>query len=114
MIKRIVSIVVFLLLVNAGVRVGFVYFHDQQFKDAVREYALLAGQPPTKADEVIRAKVMDLAQEHQIPLDPDYLEIIRQPIPGLGEKVSVKFAYAVIVPVVPGYPYRMDFSYRTP
>jgi hypothetical protein len=35
---------------NAGVRVGIVYFHDQQFKDAVRE--LSPGQPaasPTKS-----------------------------------------------------------------
>jgi hypothetical protein len=113
-IKRIISFVVFLLLVNAGVRVGFVHFHDQQFKDAVREYALFAGQPPGNTDEVIRAKVMDLAQEHQIPLDPEYVEVIRKPIPGLGEKVTVKFAYAVIVALVPGYPYRIDFSYTTP
>lgn len=114
MIKRIISLLVFVLLVNAGVRMGFVYFHDQQFKDSVREYALFAGQPPSKSDEVIRAKVMDLAQENQIPLDPDYLDISRRAIVGLGEKVTIKFSYAVMVALAPGYKYRMDFSYTTP
>ena len=81
MIKRIVSILIFLLLVNAGVRLGLVYFHDQQFKDAVRELALFAGQPPVKTDETLRAKVMELAQDNQVPLDADYVEISRKASP---------------------------------
>jgi len=113
-IKRIVTLVVFLLLANAAVRVGLVFFHDQQFKDAVRELALFAGQPPGKTDEVLRLKVMELAQEHQVPLDPDYIEIIRRASPGIGEKVTIKFAYAVMVPVAPGYERRFDFDYTTP
>lgn len=113
-IKRVVSIVIFLLLVNAGVRVGFVFFHDQQFKDAVRELALFAGQPPGKTDEVLRLKVMELAQENQVPLDPDYIEIIRRAAPGIGDKVTIKFQYAVMVSMAPGYQRRFDFDYTTP
>jgi len=113
-IKKIVSLLVFLLLLNAVYRLGTVYFHDQQFKDAVREYAILCGQPPTKSDEVVRAKVMDLAQENQVPLDPDYVEISRKNAAGLGEKVTIRFAYAVMVPIVPGYQRRFDFDYTTP
>jgi hypothetical protein len=113
-IKRILSLIVFLLLVNAAYRMGMVYFHDQQFKDAVREYAILSGQPPSKSDEVIRAKVMDLAQDNQIPLDPDYVEVSRRAGQGMGEKITVKFAYAVMVPVLPGYERRFDFDYTTP
>ena len=114
MIKRVLSVIVFLLLVNAGVRFGLVYLHDQQFKDAVRELALFAGQPPAKTDEALRAKVMELAQENQIPLDPDYVEITRKALPGLGEKVTIKFAYAVMVALAPGYQRRFDFDYITP
>ena len=114
MIKRIVSLLVFLLLVNAAYHLGTVYFHDQEFKDAIREYAILCGQPPPKPDEVIKAKVMDLAQENQIPLDPDYVEISRRSALGLGEKVTIKFAYAVMVPIAPGYQRRFDFDYTTP
>ena len=114
MIKRIVSILVFLLLANAAYHLGMVYFHDQQFKDAIREYAILCGQPPPKADEAIRGKVMDLAQENQIPLDPDYVEISRRNAQGLGEKVTIKFSYAVLIRLAPGYQRRFDFDYTTP
>ena len=43
MIKRVVGIIVFLLVANAAIRVGTVFFHDQQFKDAVRELSLFSG-----------------------------------------------------------------------
>jgi hypothetical protein len=114
MIKKVLSLIVFLLLANAGYRLAVVYFHDQQFKDAVRELALFAGQPPAKTDEALRGKVMQLAQDNNVPLDPDFLEISRSISPGLGEKVTIKFAYAVMVPVLPGYPRRFEFNYQTP
>jgi hypothetical protein len=113
-IKRIVSLLVFVLLVNAGFRLALVFFHDQQFKDAVREMAILAGQPPGKTDEVLRGKVMELAQDNQIPLDSDYVEITRRSGQGLGEKVTIKFSYAVNVSLAPGYQRRFDFDYVTP
>jgi hypothetical protein len=114
MIKRIVSLIVFLLVVNAGVRLGLVFYHDQTFKDAVRELALFAGQPPVKTNEAIAGKVMQLAQDNSIPLEPDYIEITRNSSVGLGEKVTIKFAYAVNVPLLPGYIRRFDFDYITP
>lgn len=114
MIKKVVSLIVFLVMANAGVRLGLVVFHDQQFKDAVRELALFAGQPPAKTDDVIRAKVMQLAQDNQIPLDPDFVEISRNSSAGLGEKVTIKLAYAVMVPLLPGYNRRFEFDYTTP
>src|SRR5881394_1916013 len=67
MIKKVISLVVFLLLANAGIRVGMVYFHDQQFKDALNELSLFSGN---KSEEIVRAKVMELAAQNQIPLDP--------------------------------------------
>jgi len=114
MIKRVVSLIVFLLIVNAGVRLGLVYYHDQTFKDAVREFALFAGTPPAKPNEAIIAKVIQLAQDNSIPLDPDFIEISRNSSAGLGEKVTIKFRYAVNVPLVPGYVRRFDFDYVTP
>jgi len=113
-VKRIVSLLLFLLVMNAGLRLGLVYLHDQRFKDAVRELALFAGQPPAKSDEVLRAKVMELARDFEIPLDPDYIEISRRAAAGIGEKVTIKFAYAVMVPLVPGYQRRFDFDYTSP
>lgn len=110
-IKRIIGIVVFLLVANATIRVATVFFHDQQFKDAVREIALFgAGKP----DEVLKGKVMDAAAANQVPLDVDYIEIARKTVVGTGDHVVIKVSYAVMVPVAPGYPRRFDFDYTSP
>ena len=111
MIKKIISLVIFLVLANAGYRVGIVYFHDQQFKDAVRELSLFSGG---KSEEVIRAKVLELAAENQVPLDPDFVELTRKVTPGVGDHLMIKTAYAVMVPVFPGNPRRFQFDYTTP
>ena len=111
MIKKIISFVIFLVLANAGYRVGIVYFHDQQFKDAVRELSLFSGG---KTEELIRAKVMELATENQVPLDPDFVELTKKVTPGVGDHWVIKVAYAVMVPVFPGNPRRFEFDYTTP
>ena len=112
MIKRLLSIIIFLLLANAGARVGMVYFHHQQFKDALSELSLFSG---TKTEETVKAKVMELAAEHQIPLDPDYVEITRQNVPGIGDHSVIKVSYAVNVKIFPppGKPRRFQFDYTT-
>ena len=55
MIKKLIGIVIFLLIANAGIRVGLVFFHDQQFQDAVRETALFGASKP---DEALRLQVL--------------------------------------------------------
>ena len=63
---------------------------------------------------MVRAKVVTLALQYQIPLDPDYLEVTRHSAQGLGEQITIKFSYAVLVQVMPGYQRRFDFEYSTP
>ena len=111
MIKKLIGIVIFLLIANAGIRVGLVFFHDQQFQDAVRETALFGASKP---DEALRLQVMKAASENMIPLEPDYIEITRKSIVGVNDKVVIKTAYAVLVQVAPGYARRFDFDYTTP
>ena len=111
MIKRVVGIIVFLLAANAAIRVGTVFFHDQQFKDAVREIALFgAGKP----DEVLKGSVMEAAADNQVPLDADYIDIQRRTVVGTNDHVIIKLSYAVMVAVAPGYSRRFDFDYVTP
>jgi hypothetical protein len=112
LIKRVVTVLIFLLLVNAGVRMGLVILHDQNFKDSVKEVALFAGQG-NKSDDLLKKMVMDKATENQIPLYPEFVEITHIGTPN-GDKVTIKVAYAVIVPLAPGYSRRFDFSYQTP
>jgi hypothetical protein len=111
MIRRIISLVVLLLAANAGVRVSLVYFHAEQFKDAVKEVALFGAG---KSDDVLRAKVVEAADANQIPLDPDFVDIKRASIVGSGDHVIIKYAYALMVPVLPGYQHRFEFDFTTP
>ncbi len=111
MIKKIITGVIFLVLANAAVRVGVVYFRDQQFKDAVRELSLFSGG---KSEELIRSKVLELAAQNQIPLDPDFVEMVRKVTPGVGDHFVIKVSYAVMVEVFPGSPRRFEFEYTTP
>ena len=111
MIKKIISLIVFLVIANAGIRVAIVYFHDQQFKDAIRELSLFSGG---KSEEITRAKVMEIAAQNEIPLDPDFVELTRKVTPGVGDHLMIKVSYAVMVPVFPGNPQRFQFDYTTP
>src|SRR6476661_543152 len=111
MIKKLIGIVIFLLIANAGIRVGLVFFHDQQFEDAVRETALFGASKP---DEALRLQIMKAASENMIPLEPDYIEITRKSVVGVNDKVVIKTAYAVLVQLAPGYARRFDFDYTTP
>jgi uncharacterized membrane protein len=111
MIKRLIGTVVFLLVANAGIRVALVYFHAEQFKDAVKEIALFGAG---KSDDTLRSKVMEAAADNQIPLDPDFIEIQRKTTVGSGDHVVIKYAYATMVPVIPGNPRRFEFDYITP
>jgi hypothetical protein len=111
MIKKVISLIVFLVIANAAIRVSLVFFHDQQFKDAVRELSLFSGG---KSEEIIRAQVMELASQNQIPLDPDFVEMVRKSTPGIGDHFVIKVSYAVLVPIFPGKPRRFEFDYATP
>jgi hypothetical protein len=111
MIKKVIGLIIFLVLANAGTRVALVYFHDQQFNDALRELSLFSGG---KSEEIIRSKVMELAAQNKIPLDPDFIELARKSTPGIGDHFVIKASYAVLVPVFPGNPHRFEFDYTTP
>ena len=111
MIRRAIGIVVFLLVVNAAYHAGMVFFHDQQFKDAVREIALFGAG---KTDEMLKSKIMEAAAENSVPLDPDYIEISRKTVVGTNDHVIIKLAYAVMVRLAPGYERRFDFDYTSP
>jgi|SRR5690349_15152755 hypothetical protein len=111
MIKKLISLVVFLLLVNAGMRLGMAFFHDQQFNDAVREIALFGAQKP---DDALRQQVMEAASRNLIPIEPDYIEITRRTVVVPNDKVVIKVAYATMIQLAPGYARRFDFDYTTP
>jgi hypothetical protein len=111
MIKKLLSLLVFLLLANASLRVGMAFFHQQQFNDAVREIALFGAG---KTDEALRQQVMAAASSNSVPIDPDYIEISRRTVVAPNDKVVIKVSYAEMIKLAPGYARRFDFDYTTP
>jgi hypothetical protein len=94
-IRRLLGLAVFLLIVHAAVRGGIVWMHYQNFKDGVRQAALFSG---TKTDDVLRDQVLQLAQQNEIPLDPDSMTIDRA-----GGSVTIRASYVATVEWFPGY-----------
>jgi len=106
MIKKLISLAIFVALAYASVNVGRVYIRYQQFKDAVRETALFAGN---KTDEQLTARVMELAQRDSVPLDPEYVHIER-----VADRVTITASYVEIIKLLPGYerPWQFDIVTR--
>ena len=83
MARKILRLAIFLVIANALYRFVPVYFHYQQFKDAVHETALFSRG---RTDAQIIDRVMELAAKYQVPLD-------REPgAPRSGLLVSSEFA----------------------
>lgn len=112
MIRRIISLVVFVLVANAGMRVAIVFYHSEQFKDAVREIALFGG---TKTDEVLTANVLDTAKANEITgITEDDINISRETLVGSGVKVTITVTYGFDTTLAPGYKQHFEFTYTTP
>ena len=88
MIRRLVSVLIVLAIAYAGYHVGIVFFHDQEFRDAVRNVALFGSG---KSDDALKDGVMSAAADNDIPLDRDYIDD-RQFPPDEGAGVIVFWA----------------------
>ncbi|MBA2354443.1 MAG: hypothetical protein H0V80_07220 [Acidobacteria bacterium] len=99
MFRNLVRLVVLGLLVHAAVRIVPEFWHYFKFKDSVVEAATFGGR---KTPEEIRALVVSLAEQHQVPIaEPDVL-VVRQ-----GGTTSVSTAWTAQLEYVPRrfYPY---------
>jgi hypothetical protein len=105
MLKKIISLAIFLALAYATFNIGAAWLRYQQFKDAVRETALFAGD---KTNEVLKARVMELAQRDNVPLEPEYVHIER-----LADRVTISASYVEVIKVLPGYERQWQFDIVT-
>ncbi len=103
MIRKLVQLAIFLLVANAVYRVAPVTLHYVQFKDAVQELALFATPKTTDAELVDR--VMALADEHDITLDRDDVQVRR-----LNGQLTIDASYIETMKVLPGYDYVRQFD----
>ena len=104
MARTFVKIGIFLLIVHALYRFVPVYFHYQQFKDAVHETALFSRE---RNEAQIADSVMELAEKYQIPLSRESVQVRRE-----GGRTLIDATYVEAIEWLPTYkrPWQFDIG----
>jgi hypothetical protein len=102
MARKIVKLAIFLAVANALYRFIPVYFHYQQFKDAVHEAALFSRG---RTDAQLIDQVMDLAARYRIPLDREYVQVRHD-----NERTLIDASYVETIEWFPGYKRNWQFD----
>lgn len=102
MARTFVKLGIFLLVVHALYRFVPVYFHYQQFKDAVHETALFSRE---RNEAQIADIVMELAEKYQIPLSRESVQVRRE-----GGRTLIDATYVESIEWLPTYkrPWQFD------
>jgi len=103
MIKLAIKLAIAALIANAAWQAGRTFAAHYQFRDEVRQAALIRGQ----TDAQLRQRVLELAANYDIPLTADALTIRRE-----ERHVYVEGSYLRVVPIAPRveYPWRFDWE----
>ena len=105
MARLLIKLAVVFLILHAVYRYGTAYIHYRQFKDAVQETALFSKE---KEDAEIFARVLELAAQHDIPLDPRFVQVRRQ-----NEKTFIEANYVEEIEWLPTWKKPMEFNVAT-
>ena len=95
MIRLIVKLAIAALLANAVWRIGSSYMTFYKFKDAVTEAAQFAR---ARNDDQLRSRVLELAQQYDVPLAENGFTVKRQ-----DEHTIVDGSYDQMIEALPGY-----------
>ena len=101
MLRNIVRLVILGLIVHAGVRVVPEFWHYLQFRDAVTE---VASYPGRKTPEQLRDRIVQLAQQHNVPVGPQDVTVTRA-----GARTTVFTGWTAQLEYVPYRFYEYDF-----
>jgi hypothetical protein len=100
--KLLIKLAIAGLIANAAWQAGRTYADHYQFRDAVRQAALIRGQ----SDDELRQRILDLAAEYDIPLAYDGFTIRHE-----LRHTFVQGEYVRNVPLAPGYQYPWRFTW---
>jgi hypothetical protein len=103
MIKLAIKLGIAALIANAAWQAGLVFAAHYQFRDAVRQAALVRGQ----TDAQLQQRVLELATEYAIPLAADNFTIRRE-----ERHIYVEGRYQKEVPVAPRFEYPWRFEWE--
>jgi len=93
--KTLIKLALVALIVNGAYHVGAAYVTHFQFRDAVQEMVQFRGN---KDDAWVHDKIVDLAQQYEIPVDDKAIEIQSERLHTL-----VTISYVRKIDIVPGF-----------
>jgi hypothetical protein len=105
MIRLLVKLALAALIANAAWHVGSVYASYYKFKDAVQETTQYGAE---KSDEELRARIVELGSEYDLPIDEDSFSLRRA-----GEHTITDGAFTRKIDVLPNYSYPWPFTWHT-
>lgn len=109
-LKMIFGLFVIVAGAYLGLKVIPPYFESYQFRDAVKDEATHDTYLP-KSEAEIRASILKKAQDYDIPITEDEIQVQRSGPQGNG-MVAVRAQYVVHVDL-PGYPLDLHFDAST-
>ena len=92
--STIIKLIFTALLLNACVQAGRSSWNFYQFQDSVQQATLFSGR---ETPEQLKARVLALAREHQVPIDVETVSVAFQ-----ATQARVKGSYVDDVKLVPG------------
>jgi hypothetical protein len=100
-LKRLVKLIIAALILHATWRAGTVYFRYYQFKDGVQQTAQFSG---TRSENELHNRVMELANEMQVPVDSERVTVRRQ-----DNHTLIDASYDERIELLPRYYYPWQF-----
>jgi hypothetical protein len=101
-IRKVIQLAILLLMANAVYRIVPVALHYYKFKDAVQELALFSQKA---TDAQLLDRVMVLADENNVPLEREWVQIQRY-----DGRLTIDVSYVESMKVLPGYDYVRQFD----
>jgi hypothetical protein len=100
--KLAVKLMAVALIVNASWQLGMEYRTHYKFRESVYRAALVQDQ----SEEQLRLRVLELAAEYEVPLEPGAFQIRRE-----QRHTYVEGSYAKGVALLPGFQYQWRFPW---
>ena len=107
-VKALIGFLAIVGAVYAGFQIIPPELSNYSFTDDLRNIAMMGGANPRATDQDLQDQVIKKAQEHQITLTPEQVQIQRIGTPG-APAVFVAADYSVPVSL-PGYSFTLHFQ----
>lgn len=105
MMKAILKLAIVAVIANAVWHAFVPYSAHFKFKDAVEATSQYGFEKP---DDELRAKIMELASEHDVPLTPDGFTLKRE-----EKHTIIDGSYTQPIELFPGFAYHYTFRWHT-